>query len=171
MGCSNLSDTEAPKITKLWAPAIPTLFLPRLQSFRQRKKGQNWHFRRKKASIEPREKKHVHIQKCNFFCCFLVKVHGSWSTWTSWSMCTVSCAGGKSLRRRYCNNPRSQFGGENCQGAFREKKTCNEHTCPGIRGGIFLKKKEPKPKSHLIFQEQLHMHKLRKKIGISEVFY
>ena len=34
-GCSNLSDTEAPKIPTFKAPEIPTLFLPRLLNFRQ----------------------------------------------------------------------------------------------------------------------------------------
>ena len=34
-GCSNLSDTEAPKIPTFEAPEIPTTFLPWLLNFRQ----------------------------------------------------------------------------------------------------------------------------------------
>ena len=47
----------------------------------------------------------------------------SWSNWTPFSECSVSCGGGAKSRSRVCRN------GYDCPGADEETLTCNEEKC------------------------------------------
>eukprot|EP00795_Rhopilema_esculentum_P014506 gene14506-5566_t len=61
-------------------------------------------------------------------------VHGGWSQWTSFDMCTKRCGGGKQKRIRGCTNPPPMYGGNDCVGKSVETKNCNESPCP-VHGG------------------------------------
>ncbi|MEE6524934.1 hypothetical protein FKM82_024686 [Ascaphus truei] len=52
-------------------------------------------------------------------------VHGAWSSWSPFSSCSRSCGGGVVIRKRQCNNPRSAFGGRNCEGSHLLAEMCN----------------------------------------------
>ncbi|GIX86028.1 hemicentin-1, partial [Caerostris extrusa] len=41
-------------------------------------------------------------------------VNGQWSEWSEWSDCSVSCGTGLRMRRRACDNPPPQHGGNHC---------------------------------------------------------
>lgn len=60
-----------------------------------------------------------------------IVVDGSWTPWTSFSTCTVTCGGGESKRTRNCTSPLPQHGGKNCSGVNNETKICNIDHCPG----------------------------------------
>lgn len=61
--------------------------------------------------------------KSNFWDSSLV--NGSWSEWTSWSLCDLSKCGEQSERRnRFCNDPKPQAGGEQCMGDDFETISC-----------------------------------------------
>lgn len=52
-------------------------------------------------------------------------VDGNWSPW-SWSNCTCASdcdypACGSQFRKRYCNNPMPQLGGETCYGSANQR--------------------------------------------------
>ena len=55
----------------------------------------------------------------------------TWSDWGSWAICTKSCGGGRSNRRRTC------LGRSSCSGASVEEQPCNSNTCPGACVGVF----------------------------------
>ncbi|XP_065841444.1 A disintegrin and metalloproteinase with thrombospondin motifs adt-1-like [Oscarella lobularis] len=57
-------------------------------------------------------------------------VDGSWSQWSTWGSCSVSCGGGFSNRMRKCDDPSPMFGGIDCEGASTDKNECNQHPCP-----------------------------------------
>ena len=59
-------------------------------------------------------------------------VDGSWSCWSSWSKCSVTCGGGHYMRTRTCSNPPPAYGGDICLGLHTEEALCNTQTCPGI---------------------------------------
>ena len=62
-------------------------------------------------------------------------VHGRWSIWSSWSVCSASCGEGFSTRERFCNNPAPLNGGDDCVGNAIEKRPCKADVpCP-IDGG------------------------------------
>ncbi|KAM3914176.1 complement component C8 beta chain [Leptodactylus fuscus] len=48
------------------------------------------------------------------------KIDGGWSCWSSWS----SCSGRSQTRQRQCNNPRPQNGGQPCEGAPSDTRSC-----------------------------------------------
>jgi len=50
--------------------------------------------------------------------------NGQWSSWGSWSPCTVSCGGGVQARTRSCQ------GGSNCAGQSSQSRSCNSLVCP-----------------------------------------
>ncbi|KAL4226070.1 hypothetical protein ACF0H5_014058 [Mactra antiquata] len=58
-------------------------------------------------------------------------VDGSYTTWSEWSACPVSCGPGALYRTRYCTNPSPQFGGKNCShlGTTVEASFC-DIACP-----------------------------------------
>ena len=52
-------------------------------------------------------------------------VHGDWSPWDKWSVCSVSCGSGTQHRMRTCTNPAPMYGGEICFGDFEQFKDCD----------------------------------------------
>ncbi|KAK2837569.1 hypothetical protein Q5P01_014781 [Channa striata] len=58
-----------------------------------------------------------------------VVVHGSWSSWSEFSLCSRTCGGGVTHRTRQCNNPRPAFGGSDCEGPDVEAELCQEQPC------------------------------------------
>ena len=62
-------------------------------------------------------------------------VHGHWSEWSLWSVCSEPCGMGKKTRHRMCNNPSPQHGGASCDGELLQEKICDTNIpCP-IHGG------------------------------------
>ncbi|XP_078661399.1 semaphorin-5A-like isoform X2 [Branchiostoma floridae x Branchiostoma belcheri] len=49
--------------------------------------------------------------------------NSTWSCWSEWSHCSVSCDGGTRFRTRMC------FGMGQCDGDRRKEETCNTHPC------------------------------------------
>ncbi|XP_029384740.1 semaphorin-5A isoform X1 [Echeneis naucrates] len=66
-------------------------------------------------------------QECNITPC---PVDGSWSCWSSWSKCSVTCGGGHYMRTRTCSNPPPAYGGDICLGLHTEEALCNTQSCP-----------------------------------------
>uniref|UniRef100_A0A674EUJ0 Semaphorin-2A n=1 Tax=Salmo trutta TaxID=8032 RepID=A0A674EUJ0_SALTR len=66
-------------------------------------------------------------QECNVTPC---PVDGSWSCWSGWSKCSVTCGGGHYMRTRTCNNPPPAYGGDICLGLHTEEALCNIQSCP-----------------------------------------
>ena len=75
----------------------------------------------------------------------LFQVNGNWGQW-KYTECTVSCGGGKWTKRRFCDNPKPEHGGQRCNdgvigplgqlGEFESKVTnepCNTQLCPSKR--------------------------------------
>lgn len=58
-----------------------------------------------------------------------ITVDGAWTTWISWSTCTVTCGGGSQERTRTCTNPSPQYGGANCPSVGWQQQACNTQTC------------------------------------------
>ena len=57
-------------------------------------------------------------------------VNGGFGNWSKYSVCSVSCDGGVQYRERKCNSPPPKYGGKNCDGPTREKRSCGESKCP-----------------------------------------
>ncbi|XP_057313082.1 SCO-spondin-like isoform X2 [Hydractinia symbiolongicarpus] len=62
-------------------------------------------------------------------------VNGSWSEWSSATMCSKSCGNGTYTRERFCNNPPKAGSGIDCVGGDNttydtETLDCNTHNCP-----------------------------------------
>uniref|UniRef100_A0A8C1MKU7 Uncharacterized protein n=1 Tax=Cyprinus carpio TaxID=7962 RepID=A0A8C1MKU7_CYPCA len=55
-------------------------------------------------------------------------VHGSWSSWSEFSVCSRTCGGGITYRRRQCNHPRPAFGGTVCKEQDTEAELCNQES-------------------------------------------
>ena len=69
----------------------------------------------------------VPLLKCAYF-----TVDGSWSSWTTWSGCSVTCSDGHMTRNRTCTNPLPSHGGHNCVGNTTDTMTCHfREPCPG----------------------------------------
>ena len=73
------------------------------------------------------------IRVCNLNPC---PVHGGYSAWGNFSVCSKSCQNGTKFRTRTCDKPRPLHGGRNCSrlGPSLEVLACNEFPCP-IHGG------------------------------------
>uniref|UniRef100_A0A8B9LLU8 SCO-spondin n=1 Tax=Astyanax mexicanus TaxID=7994 RepID=A0A8B9LLU8_ASTMX len=54
----------------------------------------------------------------------LVLVNGSWSDWTPWSVCSVSCGAGLQSRYRFCSSPELSGSGLPCMGPDRQDQVC-----------------------------------------------
>ncbi|XP_052280410.1 thrombospondin-2-like isoform X1 [Dreissena polymorpha] len=53
-------------------------------------------------------------------------VHGSWSEWSSWGSCSVTCDIGLQRRDRGCDTPYPALGGDHCFGDSRDDRICYE---------------------------------------------
>ncbi|XP_070563732.1 A disintegrin and metalloproteinase with thrombospondin motifs adt-1-like [Ptychodera flava] len=71
-------------------------------------------------------------------------INGSWTVWSNWSDCSVSCENGTQTRTRSCSDPAAAHGGYTCYGEIEngeeaavetQQQSCNEHRCP-IDGGF-----------------------------------
>ncbi|XP_029202215.2 uncharacterized protein LOC114966489 [Acropora millepora] len=61
---------------------------------------------------------------------------GGYSKWSSWTVCSASCGGGRQERSRSCTSPPPSPGGKDCSQLGPEKETgeCNTNGCP-VNGG------------------------------------
>ena len=50
----------------------------------------------------------------------------SYTPWSGWGVCSVSCGNGVQTKTRYCNT------GDECEGPAQETKECLQSPCPGI---------------------------------------
>jgi hypothetical protein len=58
-------------------------------------------------------------------------VPAEWSTWSSWSDCSVTCGLGERVRIRICGEDTEEFAGENnCQGNPEQIQICRMSECP-----------------------------------------
>ena len=80
--------------------------------------------------------KHEELRTC--FADQKCMIHGGWSIWGSWSMCSVSCGGGYKARLRYCNNPAPMNGGQDCFGSPEERIPCKGSANCAVDGGWSL---------------------------------
>ncbi|XP_067846589.1 hemicentin-1 isoform X2 [Heptranchias perlo] len=60
----------------------------------------------------------------------LCPVDGKWTSWISWTACSVSCGGGTRQRARTCSDPTPQYGGRYCEGNDVQIDFCNSDPCP-----------------------------------------
>nr|XP_022322237.1 hemicentin-1-like isoform X1 [Crassostrea virginica] len=59
-----------------------------------------------------------------------IVVHGRFSEWTSWGLCSNTCGVGLQFRTRECDSPPPQNGGRQCIGSSLDSKTCVSGHCP-----------------------------------------
>ena len=52
-----------------------------------------------------------------------IPIHGNWTQWQQWGQCNQT-NGGVRERKRFCNNPSPQFGGDDCEGDAQEMEYC-----------------------------------------------
>ncbi|XP_069105026.1 SCO-spondin-like isoform X1 [Argopecten irradians] len=71
---------------------------------------------------------------CNTQVCI---IDGAWGAWNSWSMCTVTCGGGKRSRSRVCDDPMPANGGLPCSGDSSVLGDCNVRSCPVAAAGVY----------------------------------
>lgn len=64
--------------------------------------------------------------------CFLrhCPIDGKYGNWSAYGLCSKSCNVGNKNRTRWCNSPRPQHGGKDCEGPSLESIACNTHPCP-----------------------------------------
>uniref|UniRef100_A0A9J8CDQ2 Thrombospondin-1 n=1 Tax=Cyprinus carpio carpio TaxID=630221 RepID=A0A9J8CDQ2_CYPCA len=79
------------------------------------------------TSVQTRD---CYLQECDK----RFKQDGSWSHWSPWSSCSVTCGAGVITRIRLCNSPTPQMEGKDCQGEGRQTDKCEKSPCP-INGG------------------------------------
>ena len=60
-----------------------------------------------------------------------LKVHGNWSSWSSWGACTVTCGVGLERRDRSCTHPVPGPNGHPCVGDSHEDRVCMVKACAG----------------------------------------
>uniref|UniRef100_A0A4W3HUQ8 Thrombospondin 1 n=1 Tax=Callorhinchus milii TaxID=7868 RepID=A0A4W3HUQ8_CALMI len=71
-----------------------------------------------------------HLEECDK----RFKQDGSWSYWSPWSSCSVTCGSGVITRIRLCNSPMPQMGGKDCTGEKRENEKCEQKPFDGNWG-------------------------------------
>ena len=64
-------------------------------------------------------------------------VNGSWSDWSSWGQCSVSCGVGLQSRTRSCTNPTPKHYGYHCIGQNLEDRLCYSEKCDGTFWWVF----------------------------------
>ena len=64
----------------------------------------------------------LEVETCNDGPC------GTWSDWSSWGKCSVTCNDGIQSRVRYCQN------GNDCPGSSTDQKVCSQQSC----GALFV---------------------------------
>ena len=57
---------------------------------------------------------------------------GNWTDWSEWSPCSETCGSGNQTQTRTCDNPRPDFGGNNCSDTNTDSTTipCQLIECP-----------------------------------------
>ena len=65
--------------------------------------------------------------------CILAPIHGFWSPWSGWNMCSAQgpCTAGYQTRFRICDSPTPHYGGHICQGFPMETRMCVDQNCMG----------------------------------------
>ena len=63
-------------------------------------------------------------------CGYTCAVDGNWGEFSAWSECTATCGGGSMTRKRSCDSPAPDNGGNDCEGDDEETAVCNEDPCP-----------------------------------------
>ncbi|XP_045160489.2 SCO-spondin-like [Mercenaria mercenaria] len=66
-------------------------------------------------------------QSCNLTNC---PVNGSFTEWSSWNDCSVTCGNGIHTRTRNCSDPEPLYGGDDCVGEVEETESCSFGPCP-----------------------------------------
>ena len=62
-----------------------------------------------------------------------------WSSWGWWSVCSKTCGGGISFRKRKCYKPKCPDSvNKKCSGNDYEEIKCNDHCCPGYHSDDVL---------------------------------
>ena len=56
--------------------------------------------------------------------------NGGWSSYGTYTSCTVTCGGGLKYRTRTCTNPAPFGGGDSCSGSDTQSTACNTDACP-----------------------------------------
>ena len=79
------------------------------------------------SCIAKNRKKSVSLVRKEFFS---LSVRGSWSLWSEWGECSVTCENGTRTRTRECNHPPPNFGGTYCHGDAIQYKHCELPMCP-----------------------------------------
>jgi hypothetical protein len=66
-------------------------------------------------------------------CFSSLQVDGSYSNWSLYSTCNVTCGEGFGTWTRECNNSEPKYGGRNCShiGEPVEYRPCSAKPCPG----------------------------------------
>lgn len=62
---------------------------------------------------------------------YKISVDGLWGNWMAWELCNVTCGTGSRVRRRLCDSPAPQLGGEPCQGEHIQSEECDMGPCSG----------------------------------------
>jgi len=65
------------------------------------------------------------LRRCNED--IVCPVHGGWSQWSAYSLCSTSCGQGTQTRSRNCNSPTPSVNGEFCVGPQYSSRTCTEN--------------------------------------------
>ena len=59
---------------------------------------------------------------------YFLLVNGNWGSWSKYFSCSVTCGEGTQTRRRLCDEPAPQYGGEECVGESAETQPCTAAT-------------------------------------------
>ncbi|XP_047136865.1 A disintegrin and metalloproteinase with thrombospondin motifs adt-1 isoform X1 [Hydra vulgaris] len=62
-------------------------------------------------------------------------INGKWSEWESFGACTQTCGSALRSRKRSCNNPKPEYGGQTCDGSDIMTESCSFIPCP-VNGGL-----------------------------------